>query len=214
VRHLGYRGRVQPPPDTADVIVEGAMRALARHGTSRVSMTDICREARVSRGTLYRYFSNREDVLDAVNRRIASTMRSSFDEAIAADPRPEARLRVVLHAMIGFPQQFPHMTRLIEHEPSSALAFLSREMPRLVTTLTEYLEPIFETAPPVVDGLLSPEQLSEIFQRLITSTFLIPTPGSERLDERISDMWDSFMTTTRPPKQVRARSTARPRISA
>jgi len=61
--------------DTTDVIVEGAMRALARHGTSRVSMTDIYRESQVSRGTLYRYFANREAVLDAVNTQIMSSMR-------------------------------------------------------------------------------------------------------------------------------------------
>jgi len=34
--------------DTTGVIVEGAMRALARHGVSRVSMTDIYRESQVS----------------------------------------------------------------------------------------------------------------------------------------------------------------------
>jgi AcrR family transcriptional regulator len=200
--------------DTAEVIVEGAMRALARHGTSRVSMTDICREARVSRGTLYRYFSNRDDVLIAVNKHIMSTMRETLDAAVAENPAPDARLRQVLHALISVPNRFPHMHRLIEHEPGSALAFLSREMPTMIAVLTEYLEPTFLTAPPVVDGRLTPEQLAEIFQRLITSAFLIPTPGSAELDVRIADMWDSFVLASRRPKAVRARTAAPPRAAA
>lgn len=201
--------------DTADVIVEGAMRALARHGTSRVSMTDICREAQVSRGTLYRYFANREQVLDAVNVRIMHTMRATFDQVVADNPDPSMRLRVMLRAMIEFPNRFPHMHRLIEHEPGSALAFLSREMPVLVGVVAEYLEPVFTSAPPVLDGLLTPKELTEIFQRLITSTFLIPTEGSQQLDQRIADMWDSFVGVGQRPARVRARSTApRAKISA
>jgi AcrR family transcriptional regulator len=200
--------------DTAEAIVEGAMRALARHGTSRVSMTDICREARVSRGTLYRYFSNRDDVLLAVNQHIMSTMRETLDAAVAENPAPEARLRKVLHALISVPNRFPHMHRLIEHEPASALAFLSREMPSMIGVLTEYLQPTFETAPPVVDGKLTPEQLAEIFQRLITSAFLIPTAGSEDLDVQIADMWDSFVLASRQPKPKRVRAKVRPRVAA
>lgn len=200
--------------DTAEVIVEGAMRALARHGTSRVSMTDICREARVSRGTLYRYFSNRDDVLIAVNKHIMSTMRETLDAAVADDPLPEARLRQVLHALISVPNRFPHMHRLVEHEPASALAFLAREMPTMIAVLTEYLEPTFQTAPPVLDGRLTPAQLAEIFQRLITSAFLIPTEGSADLDVRIADMWDSFVAASRRPKSVRARTTSHTRVSA
>lgn len=189
------------------------MRALARHGTSRVSMTDICREARVSRGTLYRYFSNRDDVLIAVNKHIMSTMRETLDAAVAEDPAPDARLRQVLHALISVPNRFPHMHRLIEHEPGSALAFLSREMPVMIDVLTEYLEPVFQTAPPVLDGRLTPEQLAEIFQRLITSAFLIPTPGAAELDVRIADMWDSFVTASRHPRPVRSRATTDPRVA-
>jgi AcrR family transcriptional regulator len=200
--------------DTAEVIVDGAMRALARHGTSRVSMTDICREARVSRGTLYRYFSNRDDVLIAVNKHIMSKMRETLDAAVADNPSPEARLRQVLHALISMPNRFPHMHRLVEHEPGSALAFLSREMPTMITVLAEYLEPTFQTAPPVVDGRLTPEQLAEIFQRLISSAFLIPTEGSADLDVRLADMWDSFVMAARRPKSVRARATSPSRPAA
>ncbi|MCW2607851.1 MAG: TetR/AcrR family transcriptional regulator [Frankiales bacterium] len=198
--------------ETADVILDGAMRALARHGTSRLSMTDICREARVSRGTLYRYFANREDVLDAMNRRIMGTMRATFDEAISREPDPQRRLRVMLRAMIRFPDRFPHMKSVVEHEPGAAMSFITRELPVLVEVITEYLMPAYEQAPPVRDGVVTPEELSEIFQRLITSTFLIPSEGSEQLDGRIADLWESFMQASSPPAPAAPRPRTRARV--
>nr|WP_257909546.1 TetR/AcrR family transcriptional regulator [Janibacter limosus] len=101
--------------DTTETISDGAMRALARHG-SGLSMTDICRESGVSRGTLYRYFANREEVLQAVNAKILEVNRALFDAAIAARPDPADRVEVMLHTMLDFPSLFPHMKVLFEYE--------------------------------------------------------------------------------------------------
>jgi DNA-binding phage protein len=60
--------------DTSDValspsvirILSGALDAIASRGARRLSMSDIIEASGVSRGTLYRYFSNKEEVLSAV----------------------------------------------------------------------------------------------------------------------------------------------------
>lgn len=183
---------MQSGRETVDVIVDGTMRALARHGTSRLSMTDICREADVSRGTLYRYFSNREQVLEAVNKRISGSNREVLDAAVAADPGLDVRVRVVLRAMIEFPKHFPHMLSIFEHEPRTALGFLTREMPSVLSVLDEYLRPALELSAPVVQGVMTVEDVLELFYRLVTSSFLIPTAGSETLDDRIATLWEAF----------------------
>jgi AcrR family transcriptional regulator len=200
---------MQSSRETVDVIVDGAMRALARHGTSRLSMTDICREAQVSRGTLYRYFSNRDEVLEAINQRIIGVNREVFEQAIAEDPDPANRVRVVLKTMIGFPKLFPHMLSIFEYEPKTAVTFLSREMPNVIESLSEYLRPALEIAPPVVQGILTVEDVAELFYRLVTSSFLLPTPGAETLDQRVADLWESMMSAYQPsadqrPRRVRA----------
>jgi AcrR family transcriptional regulator len=199
---------MQSSRETVDLIVDGAMRALARHGTERVSMTDICRESQVSRGTLYRYFSNRDEVLEAVNQRISGANRDFLEKAIAEDPRLEVRVPVVLKVMIGFPTHFPHMRAIFEHEPKTALGFLGREMPNVLKVLDEYLRPALEKSPPVVEGRLTVEDLLELFYRLVTSSFLIPTPGSDTLDQRIAALWESL---TARPEPVRETRTPRPR---
>ena len=47
-------------------ILSGALDAIAARGVKRLSMSDIIDASGVSRGTLYRYFSNKDQVLSAV----------------------------------------------------------------------------------------------------------------------------------------------------
>ena len=180
-------------PSTADVILDGAAQALGRHGARRLTMSDICREAGVSRGTLYRYYKSKDEVLDALNRRIKDTLRSTLDEAIRANPEPADRLRVVLKVLMRTPREFPIMSRLVEREPASAVAFLSRELPEVAKIIAHYLDPVLRDSPPVRDGVVTSVELAEVLQRVISSTILMPTAGSKSIDTRIADLWDSLL---------------------
>lgn len=51
--------------DRERTILDAAMRVFMRHGVRRASMTDIGKEAGVSRQTLYNAFRGKEDVLRA-----------------------------------------------------------------------------------------------------------------------------------------------------
>jgi AcrR family transcriptional regulator len=197
--------------NTEDVIINGAIRALSRHGVRRLSMSDICEESGVSRGTLYRYFKSKEEVLDAVNLRIEATMRAAYDAAVAARPDPGERVRVVLEVAISFPERFPHMRQIIQLEPGVALAFMTRELPMIAKFAAEYLKPALVDSPPVVQGVLTERQITEIFMRLVMSSFLIPTPGSTKLAARIADLWESLVAAAdgqaaAPARQRRIRA--------
>jgi AcrR family transcriptional regulator len=201
--------RVAGQRNSEEVIVNGAIRALSRHGVRRLSMSDICEESGVSRGTLYRYFKSKEEVLDAVNSRIEDTMRAAYDDAVAARPDPAERVRVVLEVAISFPERFPHMRQIIQLEPGVALAFMTRELPTIAKFASEYLKPALADSPPVVQGILTERQITEIFMRLVMSSFLIPTPGSAKLAARLADLWDSLTTSdesTAAPRQRRMRA--------
>jgi AcrR family transcriptional regulator len=188
--------RVAAPKTTEETILDGAIQALSRHGVRRLSMSDICEEAGVSRGTLYRYFKSKEDVLDAVNTRIEQGMKAAYDEAVAANPALEDRVRVVLKVAIGFPDKYPHMRQIILLEPGVALNFMTRELPSIVKAVAEYLKPALVDCPPVAQGILTERQIAEIFMRLVMSSFLLPTPGSAKLDSRIADLWESLVGDT------------------
>jgi AcrR family transcriptional regulator len=61
-------------------ILEVAKRVFSRRGFHTSNVADICKEARIGRGTLYQYFDNKHDVLLAVledvARRVEEVIRS------------------------------------------------------------------------------------------------------------------------------------------
>jgi AcrR family transcriptional regulator len=59
----------RPAAPTPDRIVDAAERCIRRWGIRRVSMNDVAREADVSRGSVYRYFADREALVQAVLER-------------------------------------------------------------------------------------------------------------------------------------------------
>ena len=57
--------------------------------------------------------------------------------------------------------------------------------------------------------LLSVKDVLELFYRLVTSSFLIPTPGSASLDERIAALWQSLTARPSPVREARVARTRR-----
>ncbi len=56
---------------TSGRILDAAERCMARYGLRRVSMGDVAAEAGLSRGSVYRYFPERDALVDAVLERTA-----------------------------------------------------------------------------------------------------------------------------------------------
>jgi AcrR family transcriptional regulator len=173
-------------------ITQGAIRALARHGLRKLTMTDICDEAGVSRGTLYRYFKDKDQVLEAVGHQVESTLKVAVDNAIAADPEPAHRLQVVLRAVLDYQQLHPETVELVRVEPAFALDFLTRRLPVFVDILTDALEPVLTGAPPVRSRKMTRQQLAEMFLRFVISAIVIPPDDGIAMADRVAGMWKSL----------------------
>jgi AcrR family transcriptional regulator len=155
-------------------------------------MTDICDEAGVSRGTLYRYFKDKDQVLEAVGHQVESTLKVAVDNAIAADPEPAHRLQVVLRAVLDYQQLHPETVELVRVEPTFALDFLTRRLPVFVDILTDALEPVLTGAPPVRSRKMTRQQLAEMFLRFVISAIVIPPDDGIAMADRVAGMWKSL----------------------
>jgi AcrR family transcriptional regulator len=187
--------------DTVGRILDGAVRALARRGLRKLSMSDICDEAAISRGTLYRYFKSKEDVLEAIGQHLTDGFRSDLEEAIAKRPDPDQRVRVVLQVMLDQAQKRPESVEIIEVEPGFALAFFSRHLSEHTEIVRAALEPVVEDLPVIRDGVITQTQLAEIFLRLSYSTFFVRGPQVDKLPKRVGDLWTSLTAglASKPP---------------
>jgi len=184
--------------DTSSRILDGALRAIARHGRHKLSMSGICHEAHVSRGTLYRYFKSKEEVLDAIGKHVQTSFARALKETIDANPAVEDRLRVVLQVLVAYAEAHEEAARVFQAEPEFALGFLRREFATYVAMTREALEPVLDEAEVVRDGTLTRNQLVEIFLRIALSTHFVPSPGSSHIPKRVADLWAALTRSGKP----------------
>jgi AcrR family transcriptional regulator len=55
--------------ETEARILDAALTAVGRRGVRRLTVGSVCAQAGVSRATLYRYFTSKDELLEAVGRR-------------------------------------------------------------------------------------------------------------------------------------------------
>jgi AcrR family transcriptional regulator len=61
-----------------DHILDAALRCLQRQGLIETSLADICLEADISRGALYKHFESKDQILDGVLRKISQVAIDQF----------------------------------------------------------------------------------------------------------------------------------------
>ena len=126
--------KLMPPRDWSDLIetdrsgsvlkiLDGTLRAISSIGARRLSMSDISDSSGVSRGTLYRYFSSKEDVLAAVSEYICSNFERGIVETAECIDDPIERFRAVMRFYGRFTvERSPE--RIFEVEPAFHLLSL------------------------------------------------------------------------------------------
>lgn len=79
-------------PRKRDQILEGAKRVFMKAGFDAATMNDITREAQVSKGTIYVYFNNKEDLFAALIERERARIVVSMRSALSGDGTVEENL--------------------------------------------------------------------------------------------------------------------------
>src|ERR1700722_5829164 len=135
--------RTGPNGRSLQRILDGALAALSRRGATQLSMTDVCDAAGISRATLYRYFSNKQDLLTAVGEHVSRNFIDGIQAAIAQSDTPADRLRLGLEFFIRYTAQVKS-DRMLEIEPTFVLKFLQSHFAQHVAVFNEALSPVYD----------------------------------------------------------------------
>jgi AcrR family transcriptional regulator len=116
-------------------------------GTQRfheVRMEDIATKALVGKGTLYRYFKDKEELYSALLKRSGQQLIERLHEATAGASQPREKLEAVAEAIIAFFDEQPHLFDLIQrsevlHRPGAAFSWqpTREEVVHLVRSLLD-----------------------------------------------------------------------------
>ncbi|MFZ3033260.1 MAG: helix-turn-helix domain-containing protein [Parvibaculum sp.] len=109
--------------DKPALILDSALELFRQYGYRRTSMEDIAQAANVAKGTLYIYFKSKDELFEALARRLAAQVEADITAALALDLPFEDKVLAVLDAKLGFIYRWvlssPHASELTD--PTSRL---------------------------------------------------------------------------------------------
>lgn len=120
------------PLDKRGLILGAALKLFGERGFHGTAVPDIAREAGVGTGTIYRYFPDKEGLVNALYRH----WRARFDEAVLAPMpgglAPRAQFDLYWQRLVGFARSEPIAARFLElHHHGDYLDDASKSLQRI-----------------------------------------------------------------------------------
>jgi AcrR family transcriptional regulator len=171
-------------PTEARILV-AALGLIGRRGVKRLGMQEIAESAGVSRGTLYRYFPSKDQVLIAAAAYDERRFSTGLDEVLAATRAPEDQIGAFMAYAFDFIRSHP-CRPLFESEPGFVMGYLLEHLPLLRGELVLRLGDAFDTVPAVAAGALDREQLVDVVVRLFAASWIIPESDDASLVQSIN----------------------------
>jgi AcrR family transcriptional regulator len=198
-------------PRTRARILDGALQAIARHGLAKLGMSDVSEHAGVSRGTLYRYFPSREELLQSLAAAESERFQRRVVEAVRGAPMGEARLRAALQHVARYVNEHPAIPRLIETEPAFVLRYLRDQFPALCAATGSFLAPLLAETRPIRRGVATTEQLVEWLTRMMISAVLFPAADPDGMARSLTAVYGLLSSSAPEPRAARPTNGKEPR---
>ncbi|KDE96965.1 Transcriptional regulator, TetR family (fragment) [uncultured Mycobacterium sp.] len=137
-------------------------------------MSGIAAEAGVSGGTLYRYFKNKEDLLESLGNHFVMRLRGTLQGAIAEQPNPADRLPLVVDIVLRYWQENPAAVQLGQLEPDFVIDYIKQVTPQWSAAIHDAVEPVLADSPAVQLGLATPDEIVNLIVRMAFSHYFLP----------------------------------------
>jgi TetR/AcrR family transcriptional regulator, repressor for uid operon len=154
-------------------ILRATFKVLCRHGYGKLNLSDVAAQSGISRPTLYKFFSSKDDLLAAFSLFELQLLREDLARAVDGR-RGREKVEALLQFLVGFHASY-QMRGLIEIEPGLALGQMARALPALVELVT-----------PALDGqVCDPEVVAMTLVRLAVCHYLVPGYDDARLLDQL-----------------------------
>ncbi|MFL6159750.1 MAG: TetR/AcrR family transcriptional regulator [Marmoricola sp.] len=163
-------------------ILDAAQQVFEQYGARRANVEDVARAAGVSRSTLYRAYSTKDDLLQAVLTRQANEFLAELDRAAAGLPPREAVVEAFSRG-IALTREIPLLARLVETEPEIITGMGGLSSTSLIIALAGQVATTLRTS-----GATMPEAelnvVAELMMRVAYTYILNPGGNLDMTDDR------------------------------
>jgi AcrR family transcriptional regulator len=160
---------------TTEAILDAAVVEFERHGFRRVALDDVARRARVSRTTIYRRFSNRDELVAAVIERENVTLFADIAaELKQAGPQSNYYVEAFTLSILKF-RRHRVMDRMITDDPALVLELGRQHHGAAIERIAEALRVIFPEGFAERIGEHAVDELADIILRYAAMVLLLPS---------------------------------------
>jgi AcrR family transcriptional regulator len=176
-------GRNKRAEVTIAAILAATEEIVLRGGAERISISDVCQQAGVSRGTFYRYFVSQDELLDAFARHKRSSFHQSMLAAVAPYAEPDQRF----YALVRYLDQYAahgQARRLLRAAPEYTLRLFARLFNDSLVRIQEILGGVFDAWDERLGIRTDRELVGELLIRCLLSELVVPNRSPEEGVER------------------------------
>lgn len=178
-------------PKRGQQILDAAAQLFARHHYHEVRMDDIAAHAGVAKGTLYRYYQDKEELYLALTIHGIHCLYEEAQGQIAGPGDPDDKLRDFIGGIVRYYERYPYFLELIQRIETSgssasvsALKEIRTQWYHLVTNL---ISQISEAGTPIAHPELAALALLGVIRGILRFT---PQPWPSHLADWI---YNQFM---------------------
>lgn len=163
------------PDPTTEAILDAAVAEFEQHGFHRVALDDVARRARVSRTTIYRRFSNKDDLVAAViereNVRLFADIAAELKKAA---PQSNYYVEAFTLSILKF-RRHRVLDRMIADDPGLVLALASSHHGAAIQRMAEALQVIFPDGFAERVGEQAVDEFADTILRYAAVVLLLPS---------------------------------------
>jgi AcrR family transcriptional regulator len=160
---------------TTEAILDAAVVEFERHGFRRVALDDVARRARVSRTTIYRRFSNKDELVAAViereNVRLFADIAAELKQA---GPQSNYYVEAFTLSIMKF-RRHRVMDRMITDDPALVLELGRQHHGAAIERMAEALRVIFPEGFAERIGEQAVDELADTILRYAAMVLLLPS---------------------------------------
>jgi AcrR family transcriptional regulator len=196
-----------------DEILSAATRLFARDGYECADLQEVADALEVGKGTLYRYFPNKQAIFQAAVDRVMSSMQAHIDTQLPAIEDPLDRIAAAVRAYLEFFDAHPEYVEMLIQERAS---FKDRKKPTYFEHREKNLGRWQELYRKLIAAgrvrQMSVERITDVmsnqmYGRVFTNYFAGRTkPLREQADDLLDVIWNGILTQSE--REARAKRTA------
>jgi TetR/AcrR family fatty acid metabolism transcriptional regulator len=95
--------KVVDKKEKKDLIIAAALREFSKKGFAKTTVNDIAAAAGIGKGTIYEYFSNKEEIIHETFTHFMGGFEANFQEVLVSDLNAVGKLKKMLESFAALP---------------------------------------------------------------------------------------------------------------